>query len=378
MTEVAWEALLAVAAAFFFGGVLGCGLKRRFWYGRKSAAAADPAALSPIAAVKPDGSQPKVEVASRPAQVGDRFERSLSVAAATPSTAAPAKAAPAVAAPAAPVKVAAAKPAPALAAPPPAAAAPQPAPRPAPPTAVVAPLKVEEGGAPPSDDLTRIRGIDPILQRRLKDLGIRRFEDVARLTPADVKGLNETLDLKGRIGEENWTGQAQILATGGETYYSRRRDRGVPMPEAVSPTALAPSLEVPKAPAPAPAPAPAAAAPAPARAASVAESSTPSDFSHLRSVRSEALRGEDGGRASGRNAGDIDDLKRIRGIGVLIEKKLNSLGITQYEQVANWTGADIERISRILDFKGRIEREHWIEQARILATGGQTEFSRRG
>ena len=41
-------------------------------------------------------------------------------------------------------------------------------------------------------------------------------------------------------------------------------------------------------------------------------------------------------------------------------------------------GADIERISRILDFKGRIEREHWIEQARILATGGQTEFSRRG
>ncbi len=73
----------------------------------------------------------------------------------------------------------------------------------------------------------------------------------------------------------------------------------------------------------------------------------------------------------------IDDLKRIRGIGVLIEKKLNSLGVTHYEQVANWTGADIERISNILDFKGRIERENWIEQARILATGGQTEFSRR-
>jgi predicted flap endonuclease-1-like 5' DNA nuclease len=72
-----------------------------------------------------------------------------------------------------------------------------------------------------------------------------------------------------------------------------------------------------------------------------------------------------------------DDLKRIRGIGVLIEKKLNSLGVTHYEQVANWTGADIERISSILDFKGRIERENWIEQARILATGGQTEFSRR-
>ena len=93
-------------------------------------------------------------------------------------------------------------------------------------------------------------------------------------------------------------------------------------------------------------------------------------------MRSEALRGEDAGRAP-RAFGDVDDLKRIRGIGVLIEKKLNSLGVTHYEQVANWTGADIERISHILDFKGRIERENWIEQARILATGGQTEFSRR-
>src|SRR5262249_14692198 len=149
-------------------------------------------------------------------------------------------------------------------------------------------------------------------------------------TPADVKGLNETLDLKGRIDEENWTGQAQILATGGETYYSRRRDRGVPMPDAVSPAAPAPAMEAPKraAPAPAPAappPAPTVAAPQPAPAlgpsaprpapapAVAAPSTSPSDVSGLRSVRSEALRGE--GSAP---AGDIDDLKRIRGIGILI------------------------------------------------------------
>ncbi len=102
-------------------------------------------------------------------------------------------------------------------------------------------------------------------------------------------------------------------------------------------------------------------------------------MAHLRSVRSEALLGEEAARGlSGRPAGDVEDLKRIRGIGVLIEKKLNSLGITRYEQIANWTGADIERISRLLDFQGRIERENWVTQARILATGGQTEFSRRG
>ena len=348
MSEVAWQAVFMLAAAFFFGAVIGCGLKRRFWYGRKPVAGVSPIA---VPAVKPDASQPKIEVASRPADAGPRFERTLSVSSATAAQ----------------------------------------APRAAP-SAAAAPVKVEDGGAGPSDDLTRIRGVDPILQRRLKDLGIRRFEDVARLTPADVKGLNETLDLKGRIDEENWVGQAQILATGGETYYSRRRDRGVPMPDAVSPAAPAPAMEAPKraalapapaapapapavaAPQPAPAPAPAAPRPAPAPAVSAAPSpsASPSDVSWLRSVRSEALRGE--GSAP---VGDIDDLKRIRGIGILIEKKLNSLGINQYEQVANWTGADIERISRLLDFKGRIEREHWIEQARILATGGQTEFSRR-
>ena len=73
----------------------------------------------------------------------------------------------------------------------------------------------------------------------------------------------------------------------------------------------------------------------------------------------------------------LEDLKRIRGIGVLIEKKLNSMGVVAYEQIANWTADDIDRVSQSLDFKGRIERENWVEQARILASGGATEFSRR-
>ena len=42
---------------------------------------------------------------------------------------------------------------------------------------------------------------------------------------------------------------------------------------------------------------------------------------------------------------------------MLIEKKLNSMGVSTYEQIANWTADDIERFSRSLDFKGRIERE---------------------
>ena len=226
-------------------------------------------------------------------------------------------------------------------------------------------MKAADGGAGPSEDLTRIRGIDPVVQGRLKEMGLRRYEDLARLTPRDVKGLSETLGLDARISLENWIGQAQVLAEGGETYYSRRLDRGIPVPETKEPTSAA--AFAPAAAAPAAQPAPASSPPIPA---------AQGDFAHLRSVRSEALLGEEGARAAP-PSGETDDLKRIRGIGVLIEKKLNSLGILTYEQVANWTGADIDRISNILDFKGRIERENWIEQARILATGGQTEFSRR-
>ncbi len=61
------------------------------------------------------------------------------------------------------------------------------------------------------------------------------------------------------------------------------------------------------------------------------------------------------------------DLKKIRGIGPAIEKKLHALEITHYAQIANFSTEDIERINGKLNFKGRIEREKWIEQAAELA-----------
>ena len=99
-----------------------------------------------------------------------------------------------------------------------------------------------------------------------------------------------------------------------------------------------------------------------------------SDISSLRSVKSEAFQSRG---ADATHGGPPDDLKRIRGVGVLIEKRLNAMGVIRCEQIANWTADDISRFSQQLDFKGRIERENWVEQARILAAGGFTEFSRR-
>jgi predicted flap endonuclease-1-like 5' DNA nuclease len=242
----------------------------------------------------------------------------------------------------------------------------EPAPQPA---AAISKLPLPAASSGPGNDLTRVRGIDSAIQAKLNGFGVRRFEELAALTAADVKALNDALGLNGRMDQENWVGQAHILATGGETYYSRRRDRTAAAPAAPISTPAAPVAAAPLA-------MPAAPAPVELQASAPAAASPSADLAPLRSVRSEALVGTEAARMS-RPARDNDDLKRIRGIGVLIEKKLNSLGIVHYEQVANWTGADIERISNILDFKGRIEREAWIEQARILATGGQTEFSRR-
>ena len=59
-----------------------------------------------------------------------------------------------------------------------------------------------------------------------------------------------------------------------------------------------------------------------------------------------------------------DDLTRISGVGPVIVGKLEKLGITTFQQVADFTAEDIERIDGELNFKGRIERDEWVKQAK--------------
>ncbi|WP_417688296.1 50S ribosomal protein L21 [Roseibium sp.] len=65
--------------------------------------------------------------------------------------------------------------------------------------------------------------------------------------------------------------------------------------------------------------------------------------------------------------GKADDLKKISGVGPVLEKKLNALGITTYEQIVGFSAEDIARVDEVLNFKGRIERDNWVEQAKELA-----------
>lgn len=75
--------------------------------------------------------------------------------------------------------------------------------------------------------------------------------------------------------------------------------------------------------------------------------------------------------------GKPDDLKRISGVGPKIEGILNGLGIYHYDQIANWSPGQVDWVDEHLKFKGRIAREGWIDQAKILAANGETDFSRR-
>ena len=71
--------------------------------------------------------------------------------------------------------------------------------------------------------MQRIRAINSDVEQRLKGLGVNYFEHIAAWTSSDVKRIGQGLGIPGRIDREQWVEQAQILAKGGETYYSRNR-----------------------------------------------------------------------------------------------------------------------------------------------------------
>ena len=62
-----------------------------------------------------------------------------------------------------------------------------------------------------------------------------------------------------------------------------------------------------------------------------------------------------------------DDLKEILGIGKVFESTLHDLGIYSYQQIAGFGLSDIARVnSQLKEFKGRMEQDDWIGQAKDL------------
>ncbi len=75
--------------------------------------------------------------------------------------------------------------------------------------------------------------------------------------------------------------------------------------------------------------------------------------------------------------GGGDKLQRISGVGPRTERTLHRLGVYQYRQIAAWTADEVEWVDEHLKFRGRIAREEWIVQARLLQSGDEEAFARQ-
>jgi NADH-quinone oxidoreductase subunit E len=68
----------------------------------------------------------------------------------------------------------------------------------------------------------------------------------------------------------------------------------------------------------------------------------------------------------------------IKGVGPKLEGMLHSMGFYHFDQIAAWTPQQVAWADQnLVGFKGRVSRDNWVDQARELSEGGETEFSKR-
>jgi predicted flap endonuclease-1-like 5' DNA nuclease len=172
-----------------------------------------------------------------------------------------------------------------------------------------------------ADDLLKIKGIGPKLNGVLNGLGITRFDQIANWTAGDVDKVDDHLgEFKDRIGREEWIPQAKLLAAGNHSEWERIYGTAKKAAVAAGAVALT-AIGIPAA------------------------------------------------------VGDPDDLLQIKGIGPKLNTLLISLGVTRFDQIAAWGAAEIDKVDDHLgNFKNRITRDSWVEQAGLLAKGMIAEF----
>ena len=100
-----------------------------------------------------------------------------------------------------------------------AAAAPKPAAAPKKPAAEAKPAATAEAAAAPKaeapasgDDLKKLSGVGPAMEKKMHEAGIKRFAQIAAWTPEQVAAMDSKLGLKGKIEKEGWVDQAKTLA----------------------------------------------------------------------------------------------------------------------------------------------------------------------
>ncbi len=229
-------------------------------------------------------------------------------------------------------------------------------------TGVVAPSDEGQTGGELPDDLKHIRGVGPALERFLHKRGVFWFSQVATWSQADIDKFEFLLpNFSGRIQRERWVQSARV-----EHYkkYKQWLGDGEPPSEIIDLRAQIAERR--------------------------AVSSQPGEKVIERRVETpadqiDALNGNMPVETISALAGDLDhagvvepsdesqavgdspdDLKHIRGVGPALERFLHKRGVFWFHQVATWSQADIEKFEFLLpNFSGRIQRERWVQSARV-------------
>lgn len=83
-------------------------------------------------------------------------------------------------------------------------------------------------------------------------------------------------------------------------------------------------------------------------------------------------------RLSAPRGGKADNLKEIEGVGPAMEKLVNEMGFFHFDQIAGWSDADVAWVdANLKGFKGRVTRDRWVAQAKIIVNEGLEAFRER-
>lgn len=208
------------------------------------------------------------------------------------------------------------------------------------------------------DDLKLIVGIGPVNERKLHALDIRRFAQIAGWSAKDEASYGQKLEFPGRIEREEWVRQAKLLAAGGKSEDRGELARGAGQSskaQAVSSTKASARTSSPK---------------------STAGKAARVDGKSIQ-VKAAAAKKPIALKLDKAVGGKPDNLTLIDGIGNVIEKKLNEMGVFHFEQISNWTMVQGEAFSKAVGFPGRALREGWVKEAAIFAKGGTTDHAKK-
>lgn len=170
------------------------------------------------------------------------------------------------------------------------------------------------------DDLKTIKGVGPVISKELNGYGVHCYKQIAAWSDHNVSEFSERLNcFKNRIERDRWIPQAAGFECEGE---------------AVEEFSAASSEE----------------------AASV----------FAADLESGTVKQDDVyGILYAEKPDDVDDLKKIKGVGKVLEGKLNSIGVYRFKQVGVWTEPACKEFAKLLTaFKDRIYRDNWIAQAK--------------